>query len=84
MQLTGSFEKEMGINPERLAVACEELENFKLGTEAFYERRKELAQTLLVESIATTGSHLRGESLEVDLRLRQALIELVFVARHSW
>jgi hypothetical protein len=79
-----SFEEELGISSERLAAACEELENFELGTEAFIKRREDLAEIIVNESIIATGTQYAGESLDVERGLRQSLIELVFVARHSW
>ena len=79
-----SFEEELGLPPGRLAVACEELENFELGTEAFIKRREDLAQVIVNECIIATGTQYTGKSLEIERGLLQSLIELVFVARHSW
>jgi hypothetical protein len=82
LRVGNSFEEELGIPSGRLAVVSEELKGFELGTEAFNECRERNAKVIVEESIVTTGLNFSGESLEVERRLRQALIELVLVCRH--
>jgi hypothetical protein len=76
-----SFEETLGVVLGSFDRAGDELKRLKLGSEAQRERREKLAQIIVEESIAATGAQFVGKSLEVERRLRYALVQLVLTGR---
>jgi hypothetical protein len=64
-----------------LQAAVEQLKGLDLGTEAYYERRKELVGVLVGEAKASVCAELAREDIEFGTRLVEGLCELILICR---
>jgi hypothetical protein len=67
---------------ESIEAAADQLKGFDLGTEAYYQRRKELVGVLVSEAKASVRAELAREGVEFGARLVEGLCELFLICRH--
>lgn len=66
-----------------IQMAADQLQGFELGTEAYYQRRKELVGVLVSEAKARVRTELAREGVEFGTRLVEGLCELLLICRHG-